>query len=114
MPVYNANVGWIVSLILITTVLLLLRIANVIVSFMTLAPDLFYYASSLARENPYTNTPEGGTSIDGGERSRLFKKMRIQVADVIPDNEVGYLVLKSVGEGEDLQTGRLRKNRLYW
>ena len=113
-PVYRADVGWIVSLILITTILLLLGIANVIMSFLTIAPDLFYYASSLARENPYTNTPDGGTTLDGAERSRLLKRMKVQVADVSPENDVGYVVLKSVGDGEDFQAGRLKKNRLYW
>ncbi|KAF3035919.1 hypothetical protein E8E12_003941 [Didymella heteroderae] len=113
-PIYKAEVGWIVSLLLITIVLLLLCVINILVSFINKAPDLFYYASSLARENPYTNTPDGGTALDGAERSRLLKNMKVQVADVSPDNEIGYVVLKSVGEGEDVRTGRLRKDRLYW
>lgn len=113
-PVYRADVGWIVTLLLITTTLLLLGIANVVISFLTIAPDLFYYASSMARENPYIDTPDGGTAMDGAERSRLLKDMRVQVADVSPENEVGYVVLKSVGDDQDFRTGRLKKDRRYW
>lgn len=113
-PVYSADVGWIVSLITITTILLLLSIANAVMTFVTIAPDLFYYASSLTRENPYTDTPDGGTALGGAERSRLLKKMKVQVADVSPESEVGYVVLKSVADEDNFQTGRLKKGRLYW
>jgi hypothetical protein len=102
------------TLLLISTLLLLLSIASVVFSFLTIAPDLFYYASSLARENPYTDTPDGGTALDGGERSRLLKAMKVQIADVSPENQIGYVVLKSVGSDEDFKTGRLKKGRLYW
>ncbi|KAF1933564.1 uncharacterized protein M421DRAFT_200147 [Didymella exigua CBS 183.55] len=112
-PIYKAEVGWIVTLLLITIALLILCVINIIISITNKAPDLFYYASSLARENPYTNTPDGGTSLDGAERTRLLRGMKVQIADVSPDNEVGYVVLKSLGEGEDARTGRLRKDRLY-
>jgi hypothetical protein len=113
-PVYKADIGWVVSLLLITVVLLILGILNVVVSFLTIAPDLFYYASSLARENPYADTPDGGTALDGSERSRLLRALRVQIADASPEHEVGYVVLKSVGDNEGFQTGRLKKNRLYW
>lgn len=113
-PVYKADFGWIVSLLLITIVLLLLGVFNLAVAFLTIAPDLFYYASSLARENPYTNTPDGGTALDGGARSRLLREMKVQIADASPENQVGYVVLKSVGNHEDFKTGRLRKDKLYW
>ncbi|KAJ4310426.1 hypothetical protein N0V94_008453 [Neodidymelliopsis sp. IMI 364377] len=113
-PVYKADVGWILTLLSITVVLLLLSVLNVVVSFATIAPDLFYYASSLARENPYVNTPDGGTGLGGAERSRLLKEMKVQIADVSPDSQVGYVVLKSVDTGEGFQLGRLRKDRMYW
>lgn len=112
--IYEVNVAWTVTLLLITTILLLLSIVNMAVSFMTIAPDLFYYASSLARENPYTDTPDGGTAMDGGQRSRLLRGMKVQIADVSPHDEIGYVVLKSIGEGENCETGRLKKHRLYW
>ncbi|KAF3046168.1 hypothetical protein E8E11_003398 [Didymella keratinophila] len=108
-PIYRADVGWIVSLLLTTLVLLLLGIVNAAYSFVTIAPDLFYYASSLARENPYTNTPNGGTTMDGAERSRLLRDLKIQIADVSPEHQVGYIVVKSVEGDEDFLTGRLKK-----
>ena len=113
-PVYQADVGWIAGLLIISIVLLLLGLTNVVVSCLTIAPDLFYYASSLARENPYTDTPDGGTAIDGAQRSRLLRHLKVQIADVSPEHQVGYIVMKSVGNEENFQTGRLKKERLYW
>ncbi|KAJ8106810.1 hypothetical protein OPT61_g9296 [Boeremia exigua] len=111
-PIYRADIGWIVGLLIISTILLVLGIVNVAFAFMTVAPDLFYYASSLARENPYTKTPDGGTALDGGQRSRMLRDLKVQIADVSPENRVGYVVFKSV-EDDDFQTGRLKKDRLY-
>ena len=113
-PVYQADVGWIAGLLIISIVLLLLGLANVVVSCLTIAPDLFYHASSLARENPYTDTPDGGTALDGAQRSRLLKHLKVQIADVSSEHPVGYIVVKSVSDEEDFQTGRLKKGRLYW
>lgn len=113
-PVYQADVGWIAGLLIISIVLLLLGLTNVVVSCLTIAPDLFYYASSLARENPYTNTPDGGTAIDGAQRSRLLRHLKVQIADVSTEHQVGYIALKSVSDEEDFKTGRLKKGRLYW
>lgn len=113
-PVYQADVGWIAGLLIISIVLLLLGLANVVVSCLTIAPDLFYHASSLARENPYTNTPDGGTALDGAQRSRLLKHLKVQIADVSSEHQVGYIVVKSVSDEENFQTGRLKKGRLYW
>jgi hypothetical protein len=58
-------------------VLLLYGFANVALSIITLAPDSFYHAFSLARENLYLETPDGVTALDGFERNRLFKKMKV-------------------------------------
>lgn len=113
-PVYRADVGWIISLLLISLILLLLGIANLAHSFTTIAPDIFYYASSLARENPYANIPDGGTALDGAERSRMLKNMKLQIADASPESKYGYVVVKSVESEEDFVTGRLRKGRMYW
>jgi hypothetical protein len=112
--VYSANVGWIVTLLLISVVLLPLSIVNAVVTFTTLAPDLFYYASSLAHENPYTDTPDRGTAMDGGERSRLLKAMKVQITDVSPEKQIGHVVLKSIGDDDSFKTGRLKNGRLYW
>ncbi|KAF1925615.1 uncharacterized protein M421DRAFT_398148 [Didymella exigua CBS 183.55] len=113
-PVYRADVGWIMSLLLISLILLMLGIVNLAHSLTTIAPDIFYYASSLARENPYTNTPDGGTALSGSERSRLLKNMKLQVADVSPESQYGYVAVKSVESQEDFLPSRLRKDRMYW
>lgn len=102
------------TLLLISVVLLPLSIVNAVVTFTTLAPDLFYYASSLVRENPYTDTPDRGTATDGGERSRLLKAMKVQITDVSPEKQIGHVVFKSIGDDDSFKTGRLKNGRLYW
>jgi hypothetical protein len=112
-PVYVASMPWIVVLVLTTTVLLALGAVNILILYSTTAPDIFEYASSLTRENPYIALPPGGTGLAGPERSKLLRRLRVQLVDVKPEGDVGYVALKNVREGEGYHEGRLRFGRLY-
>lgn len=112
-PVYSANKPWIFTLIFTTVVLLLLGDLHLVVSFATTAPDLFSYAASLTRENPFVSIPHGGSARRGIERARMLRSMKVQVADVRPDDEVGYVALKSVVNDAEFEEGRLDQGRMY-
>ncbi|KAH8706100.1 hypothetical protein GQ44DRAFT_819031 [Phaeosphaeriaceae sp. PMI808] len=111
--VYKANIPWCLTLLFTTSVLIVLGILNLILSWLTIAPDLFSYAASMTRDNPYTNNPNGGSALGGTERSRLLKKLRVQIGDVRPYDKVGYVALRSVEKRGEFSTGMLRKGRLY-
>jgi len=112
-PVYQRNTAWILTQLFASTVLLLMGILNIAIYLTTLAPDYFTYISAFTRDNPYVRVPEGGSGLDGSERSRLLRKMKVQIADAKPESDVGYVVLKSVEDEAEFASGQLRKGRLY-
>lgn len=67
------------------------------------------YVSSLTRNNPYVNQPPGGCTLDGLDRTRLLKDLRVKMQDVAPDHEVGHIALSDAkGSTPDgLASGRL-------
>lgn len=112
--IYKAEIGWVVTLVLCSTVLLLLGLVSFIMSLSISAPDIFDYISSFTRDNPYVNAPPGGSHLDGAERARLLRKVPIQLGDVRPQAETGYIALRSVDGGDgDAVLGRVKKGRLY-
>ncbi|KAF2028472.1 hypothetical protein EK21DRAFT_113809 [Setomelanomma holmii] len=112
-PVYRANVYWCMTLLFTTGILISFAVLNLGMSCYTIAPDLFSYAASMTRGNPYTDIPAGGTALGGTERSRLLKNLKVQVADVRPGDDVGYVALRSVDRRSEFDRGRLRKGRMY-
>ncbi|KAF1835356.1 hypothetical protein BDW02DRAFT_290196 [Decorospora gaudefroyi] len=111
--IYRANVPWVVSLVLCSSVLFLLGLASFIFAFMITAPDIFDYVSSFTRDNAFVKGPEGGSALDGATRARLLSGLRVQVGDVRPGEEEGYIALRSVEGREDEVAGRVKKGRMY-
>ena len=109
--VYRANVAWASILLLTTLVLEGLAIASIIFEQVVIAPDVLGYASTMTKDNIYTPMPESGSMLNGTERARLLKDMRVQIADVRPDDEIGYIAFKTVGAGANWSL--LSKKRLY-
>ena len=93
-------------------VLRILGIANIFVALQATVPDIFGYVSSLTRDNPHVEVPKGGSTLDGTERSRLIRDLKVQLADVEDDKEVGYVALKSLRK-DGGGVVRLRRDRVY-
>ncbi|KAF3032805.1 hypothetical protein E8E12_002211 [Didymella heteroderae] len=112
-PVYRVNAPWAALLVICSSALLLLGIFGIFVQSRTMAPDIFNHASSLTRDNPHVNAPSGGSGLDGADRARLLKKMRVQLGDAEPQSETGYVAFRSVRGTNECREGRIRKDRLY-
>jgi len=112
-PVYRVDAPWAAILIICSSALLLLGIFGIFVQARTVAPDIFNHASSLTRDNPHVSAPVGGSGLDGSDRARLLKRMRVQLGDAEPQSETGYVALKSINNSDDCRDGRIRKDRLY-
>ncbi len=56
-------------------------------------PDIPTHASSLKRNNPYIPLPPCGNTLDGMERARALKHVRVRLQDVQPDTPVGHVAL---------------------
>lgn len=111
-PIYKASVPWILILIFCSGILLLLDIANIFVALHTSVPDILGYVSSLTRDNPYVEIPRGGSTLQGTERARLIRDLKVQLTDVQEGKEVGYIALKSLGT-RTTRTVRLQTDRMF-
>ncbi|KAJ4366084.1 hypothetical protein N0V95_000311 [Ascochyta clinopodiicola] len=112
-PVYKVNAPWAAVLIICSLALLLLGVFGIFVQARTVAPDIFNHVSSLTRDNPHVSAPVGGSGLDGSDRARLLKRVRVQLGDAEPQSETGYVALKSINNSDDCREGRIRKDRLY-
>jgi hypothetical protein len=56
-PVYKTNWKWFTALLMCSTILLAAAYASLVLKYITLAPDIIAYASSLTLLNPYFPTP---------------------------------------------------------
>ncbi|KAM6515727.1 hypothetical protein FALCPG4_013940 [Fusarium falciforme] len=104
--VYKSNRVW-VSLLLTTTLLLeLLAILGLALQFFIRGPDILGFASTMTRDNPYVPVAPGGSNLDGPDRARMLRDLRLQLADVRPDDANGYIAVRAVpslGSQEDVR-----------
>lgn len=78
----------------------------------TLAPDIFGFVSSLTRDNPHFPIPPGGSTLDGIERTRALRSMKVRIGDVNGhQGEIGRIGFIPVRP--DIQATHLSKERKY-
>ncbi|RSL45144.1 hypothetical protein CEP53_010899 [Fusarium sp. AF-6] len=118
--VYKANRLWVAILLATTTLLQLLAVLGLVLQFFIRGPDVLGFASSLTRDNPYVPLTPGGSSLDGPDRARKLRDVRLQLADVRPESETGYIAVRAVPsvQDEDEQDSKtewrpLDRKRLY-
>jgi hypothetical protein len=93
--VYRADRAWIAILLGTTMVLQLLAILGLVLLGLVKGPDVLGFVSSMTRDNPHTSLQEVGSGLDGPERARMLRDMRVQLADVRPLDEVGYVAFRA-------------------
>jgi hypothetical protein len=98
---YVCQWGWWVIFVLACLVMLVVACIGAILNRQTKGPDILGYVSTLTRDTPYVNIPEGGSGLDGSDRARLLKELRVQMRDVRPDDNVGYLAFSSHQEQDE-------------
>jgi hypothetical protein len=112
-PVYGVNVPWAALLVICSAALLLLSVFGIYVQLRTVAPDVFNYVSSMTRDNPYVDMPSGGSRLDGADRARLLRDLRVQSGDTEPQSKVGYIVFRSIDDVQGCREAKLRRDRMY-
>lgn len=103
--IYIADRRWCAILLLVGSILQILAIAGLWLRAWISGPDLLGFASSLMRDNPHfpESVSSCGSALGGADRARVCRNMRVQIADVRPLEETGYIVFKSVspqGDGD--------------
>ncbi|KAK2774983.1 hypothetical protein FQN52_000195 [Onygenales sp. PD_12] len=111
--VYRASWAWVTVFIIATVLLQFAAIAGLLLNWLTTAPDILGYVSSLTRENAYIAVPDGGSSLSGLERARLLQDLPVQIVDVHVEKEMGYIALASEGGDDDFGGQRLNRRRKY-
>ena len=123
--VYRTNMTWATILIAVSIVLLLCALISLVLRFFIVVPDILGYVSTLTRDNPdmdlsiYSKDSssssgsndsrqndnsstasrsniKGLSLLNGIDRSRRFRDLRVRIADVAPEENVGHIAL--VGE----------------
>lgn len=110
--IYIADRRWCACLLIIGSILQVVAIAGLWLRAWIAGPNILGYASSLMRDNPYfpESASSCGSALGGADRSRMCRDMRVQITDVRPFEERGYIVFKPVpfqGDG-DLARGKQR------
>ncbi|EXJ74575.1 uncharacterized protein A1O5_02871 [Cladophialophora psammophila CBS 110553] len=96
-PHYAILWGWIAVDFVSCIILLIAAIIACWLRIHTLAPDIFGYVSSLTRDNPHVALPDNGTTLNGLERARLLRNVKVKIGDVSsPDEESGRVGLAQV------------------
>ncbi|KAF4629940.1 hypothetical protein G7Y89_g8204 [Cudoniella acicularis] len=100
-PFYAASLPWAAIFLLSTLFLLFSSILAAILRHYTLTRDYLPYVSSLVRESQFVTMPRGGVKMDGLERAREMRDLKVRmgdVGDVGAGWEVGTGVAVSVGQ----------------
>lgn len=117
--VYGVSSAWLTVFIISTVILQVSAVASLLLKFITVAPNILGYVSSLTRENPYTPLPAGGSGLGGMERSHLLQDLHVQIAGVSEHGHGdGYLdatrvALVSRDSESKLQIQDLRQGQQY-
>lgn len=106
--VYVLHFGWFFALLLATTTVLGAALVGAFFSWRIKGPDILGHCSTLLRDTPYAGAVKAGTTMDGLERTRRQRSMKVKLLDVDPDNEVGYIAIAEDlgGPGRGLMWGR--------
>jgi hypothetical protein len=104
---YACNMTFAAFLLIISCLLFLAGMASLVLMSMTLAPDILGYVSSYTRDNPFAALDQA-SHLDGLERARAMKEMRVTLGDVNIGCETGHIAF-AVTAGVQ----RLQKDRVY-
>jgi hypothetical protein len=96
-PRYVCRAPWLALLIAASSALLLSGVAGLVAKHTAGAPDVLAYVSSLTRDNPHIPLGAGDNTLDGMERARALKNLRVRLRDVRPDAAVGHIALAPDG-----------------
>ena len=117
--IYTISYPWLASYLVSCLAIPLSAITAAILSRLTKTRDYLGFVSSIARESQYARLPKGGVNMDGMQRARGLRRLRIKLGDVGDAErgvEIGTGVALGVGTlavGEEAATRRLDVGKLY-
>ena len=110
--VYFAFFPWLIIFLISNFVMLLAAIVGVYYSRRTIVPDYLGFVSSLAKESPFIRMPDVGVNMDGMDKARMVKEMKVRLGDV-SDIENGKAQVGRLAFARMEETSPVKKGRLY-
>ncbi|TPX26827.1 hypothetical protein DIZ76_012290 [Coccidioides immitis] len=105
--IYVVSGGWMTVFIVSSLVMFVAAVLSAIVAHRTSIPDVLGYVSSLTRDAIYFPLPNGGSRLDGLERSRILKDRLVRLGDVQgTDNRAGHLAFAEAKAAMPAKKGR--------
>jgi hypothetical protein len=109
--VYVAFFPWLIIFLISNLAMFLAAITGAYFSRKTIIPDYLGFVSSLAKESPFIKLPDVGINMDGMDKAKLVKDMKVRLGDVSAfeggDTGVGRLAFARMEETKKVERGRL-------
>jgi hypothetical protein len=110
---YAADHVWIGLTTAISLVLLFCGVLGMFFTYAASAPNILGFVSTMTIDNPYVRHATGDGMLDGLERARLLKDVRVRIADVKAEERQGHIALTDIVGGTPLKKAQFPKNRTY-
>lgn len=91
---YVASTMWVGITIIVALILLLCGIFGMVLKYGVQCPDILGYVSSMTRDNPSFEYVASGDRLDGLERARQLRHLKVQIVDTRPLDEQGNVTLR--------------------
>jgi hypothetical protein len=119
--VYACSWGWLAMFLTATLSMLLMAIFGAYYDLKTHTPEVLGYCSLLTRDSKYVTVAPGGNVLDGFDRARRFKDLRLRFGDVgieaLESDEMdggsSTLAVGHLAVADEDKTTRARKGQLY-
>lgn len=110
--VYLAFYPWLIIFLISDLVMLVAAITGVYFSRKTIVPDYLGFVSSLAKESPFIRMPDVGINMDGMDKAKLVKDMKVRLGDISEfeggsNTQVGRLAFARMEETTKVKRGKL-------
>jgi hypothetical protein len=109
--VYSADHVWIGITATVSIILLFCGVLGIFFKYTAVAPDILGYVSTMTRDNPYCEVEVGDYDgmLDGLERARSLKDVRLQIKDAKWWEETGHMALMTINQRDERRQGRVVK-----
>ena len=110
--IFVCNQAWLTILLISSLAMMFCGIASIVFGIHRRGPDILDDFSSFTRDNPYVtaNVPLGGSNMDGIDRTRYLKDVRVKLGDVALEADVGHI---AIGTLDTQNIATLKRGRLY-
>jgi hypothetical protein len=110
---YAADHIWVGLTIAISFILLCCGVSGMFFTYAASAPNILGFVSTMTIDNPYVKHATGDGMLDGLERARLLKDVRVRIADVKAGERKGHIALTDSFGENPLKKAQFPKNRTY-